>query len=153
MTASRGRTERVAAAAKGRSPPFTSQCAWRSICYYQPLVSNETNGPLLPFTATSRCSGAARRSRHSRRAQHFLLVSWRADSFGYGVCGSRTVQPVKFSTSERQLVDWICLLSYGLTFYSYWTITDSTTSATLTARQWNQTLAPQPQKLLSMNRR
>jgi hypothetical protein len=32
----------------------------------------DMDGPLLPFTATSRCCGAARRSHHSRRAQHFL---------------------------------------------------------------------------------
>jgi hypothetical protein len=38
------------------------------------IVSSDTTGPLLPFTSTSGCCGAARRSRHSCRAQHF--VDW-----------------------------------------------------------------------------
>ena len=44
-----------AAAAKVRSPPFMSKCAWCSICDYQPLVSNDTNGPKAP-TSLASCS-------------------------------------------------------------------------------------------------
>jgi hypothetical protein len=39
--------------------------------------SNGASGPLLPFTATSRCCGAARRSGHSCIVQHFLRVKRR----------------------------------------------------------------------------
>jgi hypothetical protein len=113
----------------------------------------DMDGPLLPFTATSRCCGAARRSRHSRRAQHFNLLGGVRTVSAMARLRVTQCSAAKLSASERQLVDWTCLLSYGLYFYSYWTITDSTASATLKVPQWNETLASQPQKLLSRNRR
>ncbi|MFT7448930.1 MAG: hypothetical protein ACI9LZ_003879 [Glaciecola sp.] len=44
------------------------------MCNYQPLVSNDTNGPKLPSSNDPECCDAARRRRHSLRLQNQELA-------------------------------------------------------------------------------
>jgi hypothetical protein len=81
---------------QGREPDI--RCILRQgllcgLCYLIGIwCSNGASGPLLPFTTTLRCCGAARRSGHSCIAQHFgRLKRQSADEAATITQGKRSV--------------------------------------------------------------
>jgi hypothetical protein len=51
-----------------------SKCAWCSICYYPPLVSDVAHGPELSFASWSSAAVQLHQTGHSSILQHFRLV-------------------------------------------------------------------------------
>ena len=57
--------------AKGSSPLLMYKCAWCSICYYQPLLSNDTNDPFRPLATRVKAAAQFHQTGHSCITQHF----------------------------------------------------------------------------------